>query len=146
MASGSTPHNRSRSATIAQGHVLSSIGENATNVRIPLTQRSLQITKIDELEPSLTCSAWTIHASVTKKRGQVPFLFRENGQYTEVYLQDVKTVSLMYICLHQRATVDHCECCKGGFVKTVKSYVTITAIFLQLLQLVGQHWSCTFRF
>ena len=96
MASGSSQNNRySNSSTIAKGRVLSSIGDSVTNFSTPRGHTPPIRFTVDELNPNLTRSAWIIHASVTKKRGQVPF--SENGQYTEVYLKDVRTVRLFHI-------------------------------------------------
>ena len=96
MASGSSRNNRySNSSTIAKGRVLSSIGGSVTNLSTPRKHTPPIRFTVDELNPNLTRSSWIIHASVTKKRGQVPF--SENGQYTEVYLKDVRTVRLFHI-------------------------------------------------
>lgn len=93
--------NGSSSATGTQRQLLSSIGENVTNVWSPHMRGRLPNMRpnvtIDELSPSLTKDDWAIQALVIKKRGQVPFIFKENGRYTEVYLRDAKTVSLLSI-------------------------------------------------
>ena len=136
----SSLNNGSSSATGAQRQLLSSIGENVTNVRSSHTRgrfpNKRPIFKIDELNPSLTKADWVIQALVIKKRGPVPF--GENGQYTEVYLQDVKTVSLL--CIGTIVNRQSCHECFSPHL-AIRSYDMNVIIAIAHVT-KSEHW-CT---